>query len=78
MVLAVSPVTLLIITKGGELEMRNMITRLFVEEEGISSVEYAILLAFVAVALITVVTGLRNNVVAAFNAACTALDGAAC
>ena len=58
--------------------MRNTIKRLFVEEEGISSVEYAILLAFVAAALVAVVGGLSGQVTAAFNAACTQLSGAPC
>jgi Flp pilus assembly pilin Flp len=58
--------------------MRQNLTRLLVEEAGISSVEYAILLAFIAAALITVVTGLSAKVVIAFNAACQALSGANC
>jgi Flp pilus assembly pilin Flp len=72
---AVSPVTILIITKGGESEMRNTIKCLFVEEEGISSVEYAILLAFIAVVLVTAVTTLRDQVIASFDAACSELNG---
>ncbi len=37
------------------------------DEEGISSVEYAILLAFIAAALVTAVILLRNEVVGKFN-----------
>jgi Flp pilus assembly pilin Flp len=45
----------------------------FSEEEGISSVEYAILLAFIVVALILGVQGLRDQVVAAFTRATNCL-----
>jgi Flp pilus assembly pilin Flp len=47
--------------------MLKAMKRFFVEEEGISSVEYAILLAFIAVALITAVVFLRDEVIASFN-----------
>lgn len=58
--------------------MLSAIKRLAVEEEGISSVEYAILLAFIAAALVTAVTVLRDQVVNAFNSACQELKGSAC
>jgi Flp pilus assembly pilin Flp len=58
--------------------MLSAIKRLAVEEEGISSVEYAILLAFIAAALVTAVTVLRDQVIAAFNGACQELKGSAC
>jgi pilus assembly protein Flp/PilA len=45
----------------------------FKDEEGISSVEYAMLLAFIAVALITAVVLLRDQIVAAFSRATSAL-----
>ena len=50
--------------------------KFFVEEEGISSVEYAILLAFIAVALITAVVFLRDEVISSFNAAADDLSNA--
>lgn len=57
--------------------MINTIKNFMVEEDGISSVEYAILLAFIAVGLITAVSLLRTQVVAAFSSATTALTPAA-
>ncbi len=47
--------------------MLKAMKKFFVEEEGISSVEYAILLAFIAVALITAVVFLRDEVITSFN-----------
>ena len=58
--------------------MSKAIKKLFVEEKGISSVEYAILLAFIATVLITAVTNLRDQVKAAFDTACANLKGSAC
>ena len=49
--------------------MLKAMKKFFVEEEGISSVEYAILLAFIATALITAVVLLRNAVTSEFNEA---------
>jgi Flp pilus assembly pilin Flp len=53
--------------------MINAMKKFLAEEEGISSVEYAILLAFVATALVVSIQGLRNAVAAAFDAAKTVL-----
>jgi len=58
--------------------MLNAMKRFFVEEEGISSVEYAILLAFIATVLVTAVTKLRDQVKTAFDTACSNLKGSAC
>jgi pilus assembly protein Flp/PilA len=58
--------------KGDERMFKRM-KRFFVEEEGISSVEYAILLAFVVLAVITAVTNLRTQVVNAFTRATNCL-----
>jgi len=58
--------------------MLNAMKKFFVEEEGISSVEYAILLAFIATVLVTAVTTLRDQVKAAFDTACQNLKGSAC
>ena len=55
--------------------MLKAIKGLIVEEDGISAVEYAILLAFVAAALVGAVVALRTGVVAAFTAATNCLDG---
>lgn len=49
--------------------MFKKIKQFLQEEDGISSVEYAILLAFIAVALIVAVGALRDKVIAAFNTA---------
>ena len=43
------------------------------EERGAVSSEYAILLFLIAVALITAITTLRNNIIDAFNAAAAVL-----
>jgi Flp pilus assembly pilin Flp len=58
--------------------MLKAMKKFFVEEEGISSVEYAILLAFIATVLVTAVTTLRDQVKAAFDTACANLKGSAC
>jgi Flp pilus assembly pilin Flp len=58
--------------------MLSVIKKFAVEEDGISSVEYAILLAFIAAALVTAVTVLRDQVINAFNGACQELKGSAC
>jgi Flp pilus assembly pilin Flp len=55
--------------------MLKAMKRFFVEEEGISSVEYAVLLAFIVAALVTAVGLLRDQVIAAFNSACNQLGG---
>jgi len=55
--------------------MKQAIMQLLKGEEGISSVEYAILLAFIATVLITAVTGLRGAVVTAFTNATACLTG---
>jgi Flp pilus assembly pilin Flp len=55
--------------------MLKAMKRFFVEEEGISSVEYAVLLAFIVAALVTAVGLLRDQVIAAFNTACNQLGG---
>jgi Flp pilus assembly pilin Flp len=57
--------------------MLNAMKRLFIEEEGISSVEYAILLAFIAAALVIAVVALRDEVTNAFAAATNCLKNAA-
>jgi Flp pilus assembly pilin Flp len=57
--------------------MLNAMKRLFIEEEGISSVEYAILLAFIASALVLAVVALRNEVSNAFGQATNCLKAGA-
>ena len=56
--------------------MLKAMKKFFVEEEGISSVEYAILLAFIATALITAVVLLRNAVTGEFSEATNDITGA--
>lgn len=54
------------------------ITRFFKEEEGASAVEYGILVALIAVAIITVVTLLGKELENVFNKVCYGLKGSAC
>ena len=49
--------------------MLKTIKNLIVDESGISSVEYAVLLAFIVAALIAAVTGLSGSVAGALDAA---------
>ncbi len=58
-------------------EVRKMISaiqRFFVEEEGVSAVEYAVLLAFIAVALVASIGPLRTAVINRFDSATAALN----
>ena len=60
------------ITSEGERQMTNCIKRLLSDEEGLTTVEYALLLALLVVAAITVWTTfgatIRNKVAASGNA----------
>jgi pilus assembly protein Flp/PilA len=48
----------------------------FKDESGASAVEYGLLVALIAVGLITAMTTLRTSIEGAFTSASTALDGA--
>lgn len=54
--------------------MLKAIKTFFVEEEGVSAVEYAVLLAFIAVALVASIGPLRTAVIARFDSATSALN----
>ena len=56
--------------------MLNAIRQFVKEEEGLAAAEYAMLLALVAVALITAVGLFRDAIITAFTAATTALNTA--
>ena len=57
----------------------NMIKQFFNDESGATMVEYAILVALIAVAVIAIVTLLGAQLDAKFNEVCTALNnGTAC
>ncbi len=48
----------------------------FKDESGASAVEYGLLVALIAVGLITAMTSLKDAISGAFNTASTSLDGA--
>lgn len=56
--------------------LRNTIENMLSDDSGLSSVEYALLLAFVAVAVIAAVTALSGAVTAAFTRATACITGA--
>lgn len=56
-------------------QLSNYLRRFWLEESGISSVEYALLLAFIAAGVAAAATGLGDNVAAAISGACTTLGG---
>jgi pilus assembly protein Flp/PilA len=51
--------------------MKKMIQRLIREEDGASAVEYGLLVALIAVALISAMTALKGGINTAFNNAAT-------
>ena len=53
--------------------MRNIVLRLWKDEEGPTAVEYALMLFLVVAGLVTVLPDLRAAVVAAFSTATTSL-----
>ena len=55
--------------------MMKMIKEFFNDESGATMVEYAILVALIAVAVIAIVTLLGIQLDAKFNEVCTALNG---
>lgn len=54
----------------------NLVKRLLVEEEGQGLVEYALIIALVAVFLVAALTTLRGDIVEIFGRIGTALDAA--
>jgi pilus assembly protein Flp/PilA len=57
--------------------MRNIVLKLWKDEEGPTAVEYALMLFMVVAALTTAIAPLRTAVVNAFTTATTALTNAA-
>jgi pilus assembly protein Flp/PilA len=51
------------------------IKNFFKDESGASAVEYGLLVALIAVGLITAMTGLKDSIATAFTSAGTALTG---
>ena len=58
-------------------KLRNTFNELLCDDTGLSSVEYALLLAFVAIGIIAAITNLQGAVKAAFNAACKQISATA-
>ena len=52
----------------------KLLKRLFREEEGATAVEYGLMVALIAVVIITAVTLIGTNLTAIFNAVATALN----
>jgi pilus assembly protein Flp/PilA len=61
-------------TKKGESQMER-IKNFFKDESGASAVEYGLLVALIAVGLITAMTTLKDNISTSFTNAGTALTG---
>jgi len=59
----------------GEMEM-NVLKQLFVDEQGASMAEYALLLALIAVATIGALQVLQGQIVGVFDRVGTAINGA--
>ena len=65
-----------LLTEKGEVEMSKFITSFWNDESGISSVEYALLLAFVAAGVIAGATALSGAVTVSMNDAASCIgDG---
>lgn len=58
--------------------MKNAIVRFLREEEGASAIEYALIAAMVAIALIAFVDPINQAITTTFRAICTALGGTSC
>jgi pilus assembly protein Flp/PilA len=63
-----------IIVKG-ERAMKTMIQKFFREEDGASAVEYGLLVALIAVALVAAMTALKGGVNTSFNNAKNSMSG---
>ena len=57
--------------------MQNIVLKLWKDEEGVTAVEYALMLFVVIVAVAAVIPALRTAVVGAFTGATTAFGNAA-
>ncbi len=55
--------------------MRNIVLKLWKDEEGPTAVEYALMLFMLVAGIVVATTTLRDRVRAVFNAATTALGG---
>lgn len=58
--------------------MKNAIIRFLRDEEGASAIEYALIAAMVALALVAFVDPLRAAITTTFNNICIGLTGAVC
>lgn len=58
--------------------MNNAIIRFLRDEEGASAIEYALIAAMVALALIAFVDPINQAITGTFGSICQALTGAAC
>lgn len=56
--------------------IKNWVQSFLADEEGASAIEYALIAAMVAIALITFVTPIRNAITAIFSSISNALTGA--
>jgi Flp pilus assembly pilin Flp len=54
----------------------NKLMKFFKDEDGLETVEYAVMLAFIAVGLIFAITVLRNSVANKFSEAATKINNA--
>jgi len=58
--------------------MFKEITKFIHDEEGASAVEYGLIIGLIAVALVVILGSLGTGLQAKYQAACTAITGAAC
>jgi pilus assembly protein Flp/PilA len=58
--------------------LRNTINQMLGDESGLSSVEYALLLAFIGVGIAAAATGIGNAVITKFTEACNTIAPGTC
>ena len=62
-------------TKNG-VEKMNFVSHFMKDESGATAIEYGLIAALIAVALVAAVTGLRNNIAGTFNKVGNAMKAA--
>jgi len=55
--------------------MKNLVSRFINDESGATAIEYGLIVALIAAAIITMVGLIGDNILAAFTAVNTGLDG---
>lgn len=58
--------------------LRQSAARFLADEEGVTAIEYGLIAALIAVAIVAAVTLLGTNIAARFTAICASIKGSAC